>query len=97
MELGVCVSTFNAGEIRDDERLVTMEHFGNEFTTIFSLTDAVNSGINMIRILRRVCRTGAVFISSWSPINVEQINYPEVNDVTADSKRIHNHVPLSGG
>ena len=30
---------------------MTMEHVGNEFTTIFSLIDAANSGRNMIRIL----------------------------------------------
>ena len=32
---------FNAGEI------LTMEHFGNEFTTPFCVTDAANSGQSM--------------------------------------------------
>ena len=32
--------------------LVMMEHFGNDFTTIFHLTDAAKSGKNMIHVLR---------------------------------------------
>ena len=43
-----------------------MEHFGNEITTIFYLTDAANSGKILIRVLnedRRVCPTGMLCVS----------------------------------
>ena len=43
-EPGVCVSTFNAGYI------LTME-IRNEFTKIFYLSDAANSGKCMIRVV----------------------------------------------
>ena len=31
-----------------------MEHFGNEFTTIFYLIDVANPGKNLIRVLSKV-------------------------------------------
>ena len=49
-----------------------MEHFGNEFTTMFYLIDVANSGTSMICVLsedtKRVCPTGMLGVSGGNGV-----------------------------